>query len=66
MDFFRKTPEAVANLRAPIFEEKVIDHLLEKIKIIDKEVTVEELMKEYDETDLTEKTRKGKSAVKNP
>ncbi|EJF78424.1 trigger factor [Bartonella birtlesii LL-WM9] len=65
MDFFRKTPEAVANLRAPIFEEKVIDHLLEKIKIIDKEVTVEELMKEYDETDLTEKKpEKKKSAVK--
>ncbi|VEJ45221.1 trigger factor [Bartonella vinsonii] len=55
MDFFRKTPEAVANLRAPIFEEKVIDHLLSRIKVTDKEVTVEELMKEYDETDLTEK-----------
>ncbi|AGF75666.1 trigger factor [Bartonella vinsonii] len=55
MDFFRKTPEAVANLRAPIFEEKVIDHLLSRIKVTDKEVTVEELMKEYDETDLAEK-----------
>ncbi|EJF94245.1 trigger factor [Bartonella taylorii] len=65
MDFFRKTPEAVANLRAPIFEEKVIDHLLARIKITDKEVTVEELMKEYDETDLTEKTsEKKKSAEK--
>ncbi|EJF81840.1 trigger factor [Bartonella doshiae] len=55
MDFFRNTPEAVANLRAPIFEEKVIDHLLARIKVTDKEVTVEELMKEYDEIDLTEK-----------
>lgn len=65
MDFFRKTPEAVANLRAPIFEEKVIDHLLARIKITDKEVTVEELMKEYDETDLTEKKpEKKKSTVK--
>ncbi|WP_208437450.1 trigger factor [Bartonella taylorii] len=65
MDFFRKTPEAVANLRAPIFEEKVIDHLLARIKITDKEVTVEELMKEYDETDLIEKKpEKKKSAVK--
>ncbi|WP_208432825.1 trigger factor [Bartonella taylorii] len=65
MDFFRKTPEAVANLRAPIFEEKVIDHLLARIKITDKEVTVEELMKEYDETALTEKkSEKKKSAEK--
>ncbi|WP_336294174.1 trigger factor [Bartonella sp. CB169] len=65
MNFFRNTPEAVANLRAPIFEEKVIDYLLTRIKVTDKEVTVEELMKEYDETDLTEKkTTKKKSVVK--
>ncbi|WP_375607650.1 MULTISPECIES: trigger factor [unclassified Bartonella] len=65
MDFFRKTPEAVENLRAPIFEEKVIDHLLAQIKVIDKEVTVEELMKEYDESDVIEKKpAKKKSAVK--
>ncbi|ENN94990.1 trigger factor [Bartonella vinsonii] len=63
MDFFRKTPEAVANLRAPIFEEKVIDHLLSRIKVTDKEVTVEELMKEYDETDLTEKKPVKKKSV---
>ncbi|WP_375701144.1 trigger factor [Bartonella sp. AA81SXKL] len=65
MDFFRKTPEAVENLRAPIFEEKVIDHLLAQIKVTDKEVTVEELMKEYDESDVPEeKPAKKKSAVK--
>ncbi|MCZ2203743.1 trigger factor [Bartonella sp. A05] len=54
MDFFRRSSEAVAHLRAPIFEEKVIDHLLAQIKVIDKKVTVEELMKEYDELDLSE------------
>ncbi|WP_455475579.1 trigger factor [Bartonella sp. B17] len=65
MEFFRNTPEAVANLRAPIFEEKVIDHLLARIKVIDKEVTVEELMKEQAELDLTEaKPAKKKSTVK--
>ncbi|AQX27866.1 MULTISPECIES: trigger factor [unclassified Bartonella] len=65
MDFFRRTPEAVAGLRAPIFEEKVIDYLLTQIKVTDKKVTVEELMREYDESDLTDKTPvKRKSAVK--
>ncbi|MBB5074465.1 trigger factor [Bartonella callosciuri] len=65
MDFFRNTPEAVANLRAPIFEEKVIDHLLARIKVTDKEVTVEELMREDDEIDLTQKkSATKKSAVK--
>ncbi|AGF74395.1 trigger factor [Bartonella australis AUST/NH1] len=65
MDFFRRTPEAVANLRAPIFEEKVIDYLLAQVEITDKKVTVAELMKEYDESDSTEnKAPKKKSAVK--
>ncbi|MCZ2328606.1 trigger factor [Bartonella sp. F02] len=73
MDFFRRTPEAVANLRAPIFEEKVIDYLLSQIKITDKKVTVEELMKEYDESDSIENasaekknTTKEKSVKKSP
>ena len=49
-EFFRKTPEAVNNLRAPIFEEKVVDHLLSNITVTDKKVTKEELMAD-DEAD---------------
>ncbi|ATU91534.1 trigger factor [Phyllobacterium zundukense] len=49
-EFFRKTPEAVNNLRAPIFEEKVVDHLLSNINVTDKKVTKEELMAD-DEAD---------------
>ncbi|WP_336276216.1 trigger factor [Bartonella sp. CB178] len=65
MDFFNKSPEAVAGLRAPIFEEKVIDYLLERIKVVDKEVTVEELMKEDGELGCAEsKSEKKKSTVK--
>ena len=45
-DFFRNTPEAIGGLRAPIFEEKVVDLILEKAKVTDKTVTKEELMEE--------------------
>lgn len=45
-EFLRKTPDAVANLRAPIYEEKVVDHLLGTINVTDKKVTKEELMAE--------------------
>ena len=45
-DFFRQNPDAVANLRAPIFEEKVVDHLLGEVAVEDKVVTKDELMKE--------------------
>lgn len=45
-EFFRSNPEAIGGLRAPIFEEKVVDHILEKADVTDKTVTKEELMKE--------------------
>lgn len=43
MEFFQKNPGAVDNLRAPIFEEKVVDFMLELAKVEEKVVTVEEL-----------------------
>ena len=51
VDYYRANPEAVASLRAPIFEEKVVDFLLELVKVTDKPVSREELMREdEDET----------------
>ncbi|WP_061977808.1 MULTISPECIES: trigger factor [unclassified Aureimonas] len=48
-DYFRNTPEAVQSLRAPIFEEKVVDHLLATVDVTDKTVSKEELMKEEED-----------------
>jgi trigger factor len=45
-DYFKNTPGAAASLRAPIFEEKVVDHLLSEISVTDKTVSKEELMAE--------------------
>jgi trigger factor len=45
-DYFRKNPSAVASLRAPIFEDKVIDYILELATITDKTVSREELYKD--------------------
>jgi trigger factor len=45
LDFYRKQPEAMASLRAPLYEEKVVDFLVEKAKVSDKSVTPEELVK---------------------
>ncbi len=58
-----KTPEAVANLRAPIFEEKVIDHLLANIDVTDKKVSKEELTAE-DEDAASEAKPAKKAAPK--
>jgi len=47
-DHYRKNPNAVATLRAPIFEEKVVDFILELAKVSDKQVSRDELFKEDD------------------
>ncbi|MGO2958543.1 MAG: trigger factor [Acetobacter sp.] len=41
--FFQNNPQAVESLRGPIFENKVVDYLIELAKVEDKEVTPEEL-----------------------
>ena len=48
-DFYRKNPEAVAGLRAPIYEDKVVDFLLELADVSEKKVPREELYKEDEE-----------------
>jgi trigger factor len=48
-EFYRKNPEAVASLRAPIFEDKVVDFLLELADVSEKKVPREELYKEDEE-----------------
>ncbi|PPD45820.1 MAG: trigger factor [Methylocystis sp.] len=48
-DFYRNNEQALAQLRAPIYEERVVDHISKLIKIADKTVSREELFKEEDE-----------------
>lgn len=43
-DFFRNNPQAAAQLRAPIYEEKVVDLILSKAKVTDEKVSKEDLM----------------------
>ena len=46
LNYFKENPDAVAGLRAPLYEDKVIDFILEKAEVKDKTVSKEELMKE--------------------
>jgi trigger factor len=48
-DYYRKTPAAAASLRAPIYEEKIVDFLLELVKVTEKKVSLEELTREDEE-----------------
>ena len=48
-DYYRNNPDALAALRAPLFEDKVVDFLLELAEVTDKQVSREELFKEDEE-----------------
>jgi trigger factor len=49
-DYYRNNSQALAELRAPIYEEKVVDHILALAKVDERKVTREELMKADEET----------------
>jgi len=49
LDFYRQNPNAAAQLRAPIYEEKVVDLIVGVATVKDTPITKEELLKEEDE-----------------
>jgi trigger factor len=50
-DYYQKNYNALATVRAPIFEEKVVDFIVELADVVEKKVTKDELFKE-DENEL--------------
>jgi trigger factor len=48
-DYYRNNANALAQLRAPIYEDKVVDFLLELANVTEKKVTREELFKEEED-----------------
>lgn len=49
IEFFQKDPNAMAQLRAPIYEDKVVDHILDTAKVKEETVSKDELMKDDEE-----------------
>jgi trigger factor len=47
-DYFRQNPQAIASMRAPIFEEKVVDFLVELATVTESKVSRDELYKDDD------------------
>jgi len=45
-DFYRNNPNALAQLRAPIYEDKVVDFLLELANVTEKKVSRDDLLKD--------------------
>ncbi|MCE0504571.1 MULTISPECIES: trigger factor [unclassified Roseivivax] len=50
-DFVRQNPQMQQQMRAPIFEDKVIDHIAEQAEVTEKEISKEDLQKEVEKLD---------------
>jgi len=48
LGFYQRNPAAVQQVRAPLFEEKVVDYIIERAEVKDKKVTKEKLMEDPD------------------
>jgi trigger factor len=63
VEYYRANPQAQAQLRAPIFEDKVIDFIIDLAKVSEREVTADQL-REEEEKNAAEKPKK--AAGKKP
>ncbi len=61
LEFYSKNPKVIESFRAPLYEDKVIDYILSKVKVTDKDVGVDELTKDDEELPKA-KAKKAKKA----
>jgi trigger factor len=65
MQFYQQNPQAMQELQAPIFEEKVVDYIIELAKVTERSVTSEELLADPDGgDDAASGAKKAKKAKK--
>ncbi|MDN5248666.1 trigger factor [Bartonella sp. TP] len=64
LNLFQNNPTFVENLKAPIFEDKVIDHILASVKVNDISISPEKLMHNDEELEIKPKAKKKASTKK--
>jgi trigger factor len=68
LNHFKENPEAIKNVTAPLYEEKVVDFILELANVTEKKVPlakfIETLEKENEEQEKKNEKRKKKEAKK--
>jgi trigger factor len=66
-EFYQKNPQALAEIRAPLFEEKVVDQILSQVKVTEEKVSKDALFSDDDAeaTDSEAKAKGGKKTSKS-
>ena len=62
IEYYRHHPEAIDQIRAPMFEDKVIDFILEQAKLNERRVPVSELLKDEDGDEVAASEAKAEGA----
>jgi trigger factor len=62
VDYYRKNPLALAQLRSPIFEDKIVDFLLELVEVTEVTVTKDKLLEEVEEEETKKPDKSEKSS----
>jgi trigger factor len=66
IEFYRKYPAATDALRGPIFEDKVVDYVLDSAQVTDTEISAEELERDPEETKPAQASAEAQSADEAP
>ena len=66
MKHYQENPQALEELRAPLFEEKVVDLIIAEASVTDKKVSIEELMNAPEEQAPATKKKPAKKPGKKP
>ncbi|HEY9567216.1 MAG TPA: trigger factor [Thalassobaculum sp.] len=61
-EYYQKNPQALAQVRAPLFEDKVVDFILEMAKVTEKQVTPEQLFADDEDAGADEAAGDGAEA----
>ena len=65
LDYFKKNPDAQNQLSGPVFEDKIIDFIVELAEVKEKVVNVDDLYKD-DSIDIKDELKKEKSNKSKP
>ena len=49
IEYFRRNPQAIEQLRAPLYEDKVVDFILQMATVTEQNVPPEELLRDPDD-----------------
>jgi trigger factor len=64
IDYYRNNQDAAMQLQAPLYENKIVDFILSKVKLKKKDVDVDSFIKMYNNVNSVEKTEVKKKTAK--